>query len=93
MSDDTPVLDTLTDITAVSIDHSMLSPRDFVLARSAARDGGAAARVTGFFRTGFFRIFSGSLGPLAAKYSKVRAVKDTRETTAYRPSVPSDQAA
>lgn len=36
MSDDTPVLDTLTDITAASIDHSTLSPRDFVLARLAA---------------------------------------------------------
>ncbi len=36
MSDGTPVLDTLTDITAASIDHSMLSPRDFVLARLAA---------------------------------------------------------
>lgn len=36
MSDDTPVLNTLTDITAASIDHSTLSPRDFVLARLAA---------------------------------------------------------
>ncbi len=36
MSDGTPVLDTLTDITAASIDHSTLSPRDFVLARLAA---------------------------------------------------------
>jgi hypothetical protein len=36
MSDDTPVLDTLTDITAASIDHNTLSPRDFVLARLAA---------------------------------------------------------
>jgi hypothetical protein len=36
MSDGTPVLDTLTDITAASIDHSILSPRDFVLARLAA---------------------------------------------------------
>ena len=36
MSDDTPVLDTLTDITTASIDHSTLSPRDFVLVRLAA---------------------------------------------------------
>jgi alkylhydroperoxidase/carboxymuconolactone decarboxylase family protein YurZ len=36
MSDDTPVLDTLTDITVASIDHNTLSPRDFVLARLAA---------------------------------------------------------
>jgi Carboxymuconolactone decarboxylase family len=36
MSDNTPVLDTLADITAASIDHSTLSPRDFVLARLAA---------------------------------------------------------
>ena len=36
MSDDTPVLDTLTDITAASIDHNTLSPRDYVLARLAA---------------------------------------------------------
>jgi alkylhydroperoxidase/carboxymuconolactone decarboxylase family protein YurZ len=36
MSDDTPVLDTLTDITTASIDHSTLSPRDFMLVRLAA---------------------------------------------------------
>jgi hypothetical protein len=36
MSDDTPVLDTLTDITAASIDHNTLSPHDYVLARLAA---------------------------------------------------------
>ena len=36
MSDDTPVLDTLTDITAASIDHNSLSARDFMLARLAA---------------------------------------------------------
>ena len=36
MSDDTPVLDTLTDITAASVEHNTLSPRDFMLARLAA---------------------------------------------------------
>ena len=37
MSADTPVLDTLADMTAASVDHSSaLSPRDFVLARVAA---------------------------------------------------------
>jgi hypothetical protein len=33
---DTPVLDTLTDIVAASVDHNTLSPRDFMLARLAA---------------------------------------------------------
>jgi hypothetical protein len=32
----TPVLDTLADITAVSIQHNSLMPRDFMLARIAA---------------------------------------------------------
>jgi alkylhydroperoxidase/carboxymuconolactone decarboxylase family protein YurZ len=36
MSDDQPVLDTLTEITAVSIDHNSLSPREFMLVRLAA---------------------------------------------------------
>jgi hypothetical protein len=36
VSTDTPVLDTLVDITTVSIDHNSVSPRDFVLARLAA---------------------------------------------------------
>jgi alkylhydroperoxidase/carboxymuconolactone decarboxylase family protein YurZ len=36
MPDSSPVLDTLTDMTAASIDHSSLSPRDFILARVAA---------------------------------------------------------
>jgi hypothetical protein len=36
VSTDTPVLDTITDITAASIDHSSGSPRDFMLARVAA---------------------------------------------------------
>ena len=36
MSTDTPVLDTLTDMTAASIEHNSLSPRDFLLARVAA---------------------------------------------------------
>ncbi len=36
MSSETPVLDTIVDITAASIDHNMLSPRDFMLARMAA---------------------------------------------------------
>ena len=36
MSDDTPVLDTLTDMTAASVEHNTLSPRDFMLARVAA---------------------------------------------------------
>jgi hypothetical protein len=36
VSTDTPVLDTIADITAASIDHSSGSPRDFMLARLAA---------------------------------------------------------
>jgi hypothetical protein len=36
MSDDTPVLDTLTDITAASAARNTLSLRDFMLARLAA---------------------------------------------------------
>jgi Carboxymuconolactone decarboxylase family len=36
VSTDTPVLDTITDITAVSIEHNSVSPREFVLARLAA---------------------------------------------------------
>jgi hypothetical protein len=36
MNDDTPVLDTLADITAASVEHNSLSPRDFMLARLAA---------------------------------------------------------
>ena len=31
-----PVLDTLTDMTAASVDHNSLSPRDYMLARVAA---------------------------------------------------------
>ncbi len=36
MSTDTPVLDTIADITAASIEHNSISPRDFMLARLAA---------------------------------------------------------
>jgi len=36
MSSESPVLDTLTDMTAASVDHNSLSPRDFMLARVAA---------------------------------------------------------
>ena len=36
LNGDTPVLDTLTDITAASVDHNSLSPRDYMLARLAA---------------------------------------------------------
>ena len=36
MSDDTPVLDTLTDMTAASIEHNSLSPREYLIARLAA---------------------------------------------------------
>jgi alkylhydroperoxidase/carboxymuconolactone decarboxylase family protein YurZ len=36
VSTDTPVLDTIADITTVSIDHNTIAPRDFVLARLAA---------------------------------------------------------
>jgi alkylhydroperoxidase/carboxymuconolactone decarboxylase family protein YurZ len=36
VSTDTPVLDTLADITTASIDHSSGSPREFMLARLAA---------------------------------------------------------
>ena len=36
MSTETPVLDTIIDITTASIDHNSVSPRDFMLARLAA---------------------------------------------------------
>ena len=36
MSGDTPVLDTLADITAASVEHNSLSPREFMLARLSA---------------------------------------------------------
>jgi alkylhydroperoxidase/carboxymuconolactone decarboxylase family protein YurZ len=36
MSTDTPVLDTIVDITTASIDHCSVPPRDFMLARLAA---------------------------------------------------------
>ena len=36
MSTNTPVLDTLADMTAASVEHNSLSPRDFMLARLAA---------------------------------------------------------
>ena len=36
MSADAPVLDALTDMTAASVDHNSLSPRDYMLARLAA---------------------------------------------------------
>ncbi len=36
MSADGPVLETLTDMTAASVDHNSLSPREYVLARLAA---------------------------------------------------------
>ena len=36
MSTDTPVLDTILDITTASIKHNSVSPRDFMLARLAA---------------------------------------------------------
>ncbi|MFI5062659.1 MAG: carboxymuconolactone decarboxylase family protein [Streptosporangiales bacterium] len=36
MTDETPVLDTLADITAASIAHNSLAPREFMLARLAA---------------------------------------------------------
>ena len=36
MSTDTPVLDTIADITAASIEHSSISPREFMLARMSA---------------------------------------------------------
>jgi alkylhydroperoxidase/carboxymuconolactone decarboxylase family protein YurZ len=36
MSSEQPVLDTLTDMTAASIDHNSLSARDYMLARVAA---------------------------------------------------------
>ena len=36
MSDDNPVLETLTDVTAASVEHNTLSARDFMLARLAA---------------------------------------------------------
>ena len=36
MSTDTPVLDTLADMTTASVEHNSLSPRDFMMARLAA---------------------------------------------------------
>jgi alkylhydroperoxidase/carboxymuconolactone decarboxylase family protein YurZ len=36
MSTEGPVLDTLADMTAASVEHNSLSPRDFMLARLAA---------------------------------------------------------
>ncbi len=36
MTEQTPVLDTITDLTTVSADHNPLSPRDFMFARLAA---------------------------------------------------------
>ncbi|MGH3297426.1 MAG: hypothetical protein ACRDP7_37100 [Trebonia sp.] len=36
MSTETPVLDTIVDITTASIDHNSVSPRDYMLARLAA---------------------------------------------------------
>jgi hypothetical protein len=36
VSDDNPVLETLTDVTAASVEHNTLSVRDFMLARLAA---------------------------------------------------------
>jgi alkylhydroperoxidase/carboxymuconolactone decarboxylase family protein YurZ len=36
MTADGPVLDTLTDMTAASVEHNSLSPRDYILARVAA---------------------------------------------------------
>lgn len=36
MSSESPVLDTITDMTAASVDHNSLSPRDYMLARVAA---------------------------------------------------------
>jgi hypothetical protein len=36
MSENAPVLDTLTDMVAASVEHNSLSPRDFMLARLAA---------------------------------------------------------
>jgi alkylhydroperoxidase/carboxymuconolactone decarboxylase family protein YurZ len=36
MSSESPVLDTLTNMTAASVDHNTLSPRDYMLARVAA---------------------------------------------------------
>jgi alkylhydroperoxidase/carboxymuconolactone decarboxylase family protein YurZ len=36
MSDDSPVLDTLADMTAASVERNSLPPRDFILARLAA---------------------------------------------------------
>ena len=36
MSTDSPVLDTLTDMTAASVEHNSLTPREFMMARLAA---------------------------------------------------------
>ena len=36
MNDETPVLDTLADITAASVEHNSLAPREFMLVKMAA---------------------------------------------------------
>ena len=36
MPDGSPVLDTLTEMTAVSVEHNSLSPREYLVARLAA---------------------------------------------------------
>ena len=41
MTSDSAVLDTLVDLTAASVDHSSLPPRDFMLVRLAAAVGDA----------------------------------------------------
>ena len=46
MSSDGPVLDTLTDMTTVSVEHNSLSPREFVSHLLGDRHGGACGRLS-----------------------------------------------
>ena len=51
MSDNAPVLETLTEMTAVSVEHTTLSPRDYLVARLAALVGGIEAPPISWFAT------------------------------------------
>jgi hypothetical protein len=52
MTDGSPVLDTLADITAASVEHNSLSPRDFMLARVAALVATDAPPISWFANAG-----------------------------------------
>jgi len=54
MSTDGPVLDTLTDMTAASVEHNSLSPREFMIARLAAMVAVDAPPISYFVSASFF---------------------------------------